>query len=270
LRRWQVDLRGRRSGTVGGVEQRPNGVQDRRRQYAFAAHRDHEPRVIPDDFFCGGDVERGLGENEGTAGGRYDRSGGQRVGIVGPGGEGDQLAPAGCDQVARTSREVSYRSLPARRTVGAICPSACATDVDTTAVEPTTTIRWGVSRLSSASVTAFRTEVWVSKTGPPSWAPAAPAARASGKFRPVATYATGTPGGEGIFGDLGSSGVPIRTGLPNDISPGQGAQLGQHRVGDHGSRASDDDPPWGEADELVLHHLGDGVGLNEQDRPPTA
>ena len=72
--------------------------------------------------------------------------------------------------------------------------NAVCTDGSTVFRPPSTTIRPGSSRSSSARVAAGRVLVFVNRIGAPRSPATGPAASASGNTFPDATYATGTPG----------------------------------------------------------------------------
>src|SRR5688572_10046991 len=72
--------------------------------------------------------------------------------------------------------------------------SAVATAPDTTPVPPTTMMRPGRRRWSSALTIAGSDPGFVRRSGPPARAAWGTAARASGHPLPLATYAVGTPG----------------------------------------------------------------------------
>jgi hypothetical protein len=83
---------------------------------------------------------------------------------------------------------VVYRSAPDTRVTG---PEVYVFRVAwtaslTAAVPPSTTIEAGVSLVSSVEISAGMESGWTNNSGPPAFAAAAPPARASGKFSPVA------------------------------------------------------------------------------------
>ena len=112
--------------------------------------------------------------------------------------EATQISSAPPGKAARLmAAETAQRSGPSMRVTVPVVSgrSWSSTEVETARVPPTTTIRPGRSRSSSALVGPGRLLGRTKRTGPPERAATGPVDRASGKSTPLATWTTGVPTG---------------------------------------------------------------------------